>query len=281
MKTDDLIDLIPDPEIEDALRNLYAQQESRIDADPGVTHLLVDARLDVARPVARERGNRRRWVPAVAAVAVLAMGSGLWLADTPLPGSQQGFVLSPGAPPLSPAPLPPSVRDEELSAAERQAERERALERDRLERNRQEAEENAALIARTETATELAARTLARYESALEAGDVELPMGHGYSTLVPVSQFTLQDEGRSISMTADPAPDDAGDCRLVYGASSAESDHAVVIAAFAVESLRVPARSCVESWTHRVAEVTLDSPVGDRILIDAATFSTVAGSPTP
>ena len=268
MKTDDRFDT--DPALEEALRDLYARHEHLASAEAASRLLDGAYGLDAPAPLTQRRSPARILVPlaAAASIAAVALGGG-WL-DRASDGVRaatgaSSAVLEPGA--GTAGRLDPR-EDSAARAEERRtvAERELAIE----ERSRVEA------IAVTErgleTSHQLAQNVLDAYASRQASGETA-PL-RGFSWLQPIVAGSVQDAGWSLSVKAERAETGTERCGMIYGVSTAESAEAVVVAAFAVEPLPRSDGSCAPpNEAARFVETRLSAPLGDRVVIDAATGS--------
>lgn len=236
MRTDQRFDT--DPHLEDALRDLYQRHESLADVEPpwrlvGGAYARVDSAYALDTPARARPSWAWALVPLAAAASVAALVVGGSLLD----------------------------RSSSLTTASS----------DSSAQEQTEAEERRPTTQGTATASALAQRVLEAYESRRPSG-TDKPALRGYSWLQPVVAGTVQDEGYALSLSAARADADTGSCGMVYGVSAAESAHAVVVAAFAVAPLLRSDGSCSPpTESARFVEARLVTPIGDRIIIDAAT----------
>lgn len=274
MRTDERFET--DPQLEDALRALYARHESLADVESPWRLLAgaqaLDARAQGARSL-RRRAGAWALVPLAAAASVIALAAVGSLLDRPSfttasSSSSASMVHGPGA--GSAAGLG-KAGDGAADEARREEDRRVKRELEQASQARTEAEERAVVAGGSATASALAQHVLEAYESRRASSPDGSPL-HGFSWLQPVLAGTVQDEGHTLSLTAARAEADTASCGMVYGVSAAESAYAVVVAAFAVTPLPRADGSCSPpTESARFVEVPLATPIGDRVIIDAAT----------
>lgn len=282
MSTDQRFDT--DPHLEDALRDLYQRHESLADVE-SPWRLVGGAyeRMDSAYALDTPARARPSWawvlVPLAAAVSVAALVVGGSILNrsssltTAASDSSSSTVLDPSADSASAQGATGEDAANEARRQEEQRQEERRVQRE-LElvvQERTEAEERRLQTQGTANASALAQRVLEAYESRRTSG-TDRPALRGYSWLQPVVAGTVQDEGHALSLSTARAEADTESCGMVYGVSAAESAHAVVVAAFAVTPLVRSDGSCSPpTESARFVEARLVTPIGDRVIIDAAT----------
>lgn len=295
MRTDNRIDLTPDPEVEDALRQLYASRESLVDLTSAERILDRARELHLDSPVAGEAPRRGRFAPwATIAATAVVLGGSLWAGGVLTgPSAPAHGSIQVAGPPAGPFDLPTTASEEESVAAEDAAREEAIQEQELVEARRLEEEARtkqqeslARQAGRGEwtgqflSAAEVAEHVLERFEESRSVGKVISGSGERFPSLQPLERLAVESGGLRLDVTVEEAEADTNSCGMGYGAAVAESEHAVVVAAFAADSLRSNLNECVGGPHEgsRVVELHLGMPLGDRVLIDAATQEVVTSN---